>query len=548
MAVNILNSRADSLQSVAALATNIHAAKSLFDILKTNLGPKGTCKMLVNGAGHIKITKDGSVLLSEMMIQHPTAMILCRAASAMDEVTGDGTTSNVLFSTSLMKNAEEYILYQNVHPKYLCDGFDLSLKKLADILPTLAVTIYDRTGTSDDRTLESGRIDWELMSNIVKTSIATKLPYKLAIHIAEQVLESVKIIYEPGKQLDLFMVEVLHMKHRFASETKLIRGMVMDHGTRHPDMPKKVTKAFILTLNCSLEYEKSEVNSGFFYDTAEKREALVKSEREFTDEKVRKIIELKQKVCSENDHTFCVFNQKGIDPMALDMMAKEGIMALRRVKRRNMERLTLCCGGNPCNSVEDLKPEDLGYADLVYEVVVGEEKYTFVEGVKDPKSCTLLIKGSSDYSISQIKDSIRDGLRAVKNAIEDKKVLPGAGAPELVLYNHLMEYSKEVRGKAKYGVMVFAESLLVLPKVLADNAGLDGKEVVLEVLDQIRESGRTLGLDLETGKYLVPSVDGVWDNYSVKLQTFTIATTVAEQLLLVDEVIKAGRSMHNAPS
>ncbi|BAM40712.1 molecular chaperone protein [Theileria orientalis strain Shintoku] len=543
MSVNILNSRADSLQAVAAMATNIHAAKSLFDILKSNLGPKGTCKMLVNGAGNIKITKDGSVLLSEMMIQHPTAMILCRAASALDEVTGDGTTSNVLFSTSLMKNAEEYILYQNVHPKYLCDGFDLSLKKLTELLPSLGMPIYNKTSEEEGRD-----IDWEMVGSIVKTSICTKLPYKLAIHIAEEVLEAVKIIYEPKKQLDLFMVEVLTMKHRFNSETRLVRGMVMDHGVRHPDMPKKVKKAYILTLNASLEYEKSEVNANFYYESAEKREAMARSEREFTDEKVRKIIQLKQKVCEGNDNSFCVFNQKGIDPPALDMLAKEGIMALRRVKRRNMERLTLCCGGKPCNAVEDLTEEDLGYADLVYEVAVGEEKYTFVEGVRDPKSCTLLIKGSSEYSINQIKDAIRDGLRVVKNAIEDRRVLPGAGATELSLYNDLMDYSKEVRGKAKYGVMVFAESLLVLPKTLADNAGLDGKEVVLELLDQVRESGRVLGLDLETGKYMVPAAEGIWDNYSVKLQVFTIATTVAEQLLLVDEVIKAGRSMHNRPS
>ncbi|EKX73095.1 chaperonin-60kD, ch60, putative [Theileria equi strain WA] len=539
MSVNILNSRADSLQAIAALATNIHAAKSLFDILKTNLGPKGTCKMLVNGAGNIKITKDGSVLLSEMMIQHPTAMVLCRAAAAMDEVTGDGTTSNVLFSTSLMKNSEEYILYQNVHPKFICDGFDLALKKVLDSIPEMAIPV-----TLDDSGKE---LDWEILGSVAKTSVCTKLPGNLALSIAKEVVDAVKLIYRPDQALDLFMVEILHMKHRFASETRLVRGMVFDHGSRHPDMPKKLKNSYILTLNCSLEYEKSEVHAGFFYSSAEQRQKLVNSERNFTDEKVRKIIELKHKVCTpENGYTFSVFNQKGIDPPALDMLAKEGIIALRRVKRRNMERITLCCGGTPCNSVEDLSIDDLGFAEEVYEQILGEEKFTFIEGVKNPTSCTILIKGSSDYSINQIKDAIRDCLRAVKNGIDDKKVLPGAGSTEIALYNILMKYSNEVKGKAKYGVSVFAESLLMIPKTLTDNAGLDGKEVILELLDLQNESQRQIGVDLETGKYLIPAAEGIWDNYSVKLQTITIATTVAQQMLLVDEVIKAGRSMHKS--
>ncbi|GBE62037.1 TCP-1 chaperonin [Babesia ovata] len=522
---------------MAALATNIHAAKSLCDIVKTNLGPKGTCKMLVNGAGNIKITKDGSVLLSEMMIQHPTAMILCRAASAMDEITGDGTTSNVMISSNLMKNSEDHILYEGVHPKFIADGFNVALEKALKSLEELKVSV----GTRE-------KLDWEILANVAKTCTCTKLPRALALHIAHEVLESIKLIYRSDEPLDLFMVEVLHMRHRLASETQLVRGMVLDHGSRHPDMPKRIENAFILTLNCSLEYERSEVHSGFSYSSAKQRERLVNSERKFTDDKVQKIIDLKHKVCTPgSNRTFCVLNQKGIDPPALDMLAREGIVALRRVKRRNMERLTLCCGGNACNSVEELTEADLGFAEKVYEQMVGEEKYTFVEGVTNPRSCTLLIKGSSDYSIAQIKDAIRDCLRAVNNAIEDGYVLPGAGATELHIYNHLMRNLSEVKGKARYGVQVFAESVLAIPKTLADNAGLDGREVVLELLDIDNEYGRYVGLDLDTGKFLIPAAEGIWDNYNVKKQTLTIATTVAQQTLLVDEIIKAGRSMSAKP-
>merc|ERR1712118_437895 len=183
-----------------------------------------------------------------------------------------------------------------------------------------------------------------------------------------------------------------------------IRGLVLDHGSRHPDMPKRLENCYILTCNVSLEYEKSEVNAGFFYSSAEQRDRLVESERQFTDAKVRKIIELKKKVCTEeNKKSFVVINQKGIDPPSLELLAREGIIALRRAKRRNMERLPLAVGGEAVNSVDDLDVDDLGYADLVYEQTLEDDKYTFIEGVKNPCSCTLLIKGPHDHGIAQMK-------------------------------------------------------------------------------------------------------------------------------------------------
>lgn len=217
------------------------------------------------------------------------------------------------------------------------------------------------------------------------------------------------------------MIEIMHMMHKLSTDTRLVKGLVCDHGTRHPEMPKELKDCWIMTLNVSLEYEKTEVNSTFAYSTVEQREKLVQHERAFTDEKVRKIIEFKRKVCGEGakHKNFVIINQKGIDPMSLDMLAKENIMALRRAKRRNMERLTLACGGNALNSVDDMEIEDLGYAGHVYEHVLGDEKYTFIEDIPNPLSCTILIKGPNDYTISQIKEAIRDGCRCVYNAIKD---------------------------------------------------------------------------------------------------------------------------------
>ncbi|GFQ93414.1 t-complex protein 1 subunit zeta [Trichonephila clavata] len=214
------------------------------------------------------------------------------------------------------------------------------------------------------------------------------------------------------------MVEIMQMKHKTDMDTALVRGLVLDHGARHPDMKKKVEDAYILTCNVSLEYEKTEVNAGFFYKTAEEREKLVNAERAFITERVKNIIKLKKQVCDGTNKGFVVINQKGIDPMSLDLLCKEGIVALRRAKRRNMERLTLACG-EAVNSVDDLTPECLGEAGIVYEHVLGEDKFTFVEDLKNPLSVTILIKGPNNHTIMQIKDAVYDGLRAVKNAIED---------------------------------------------------------------------------------------------------------------------------------
>lgn len=211
------------------------------------------------------------------------------------------------------------------------------------------------------------------------------------------------------------MIEMMHMPHKFGSESRLVRGLVLDHGARNADAPKRLKNCYILTCNVSLEYEKTEVHSGFFYSTAEQREKLAASERKFTDERCKKIIELKRKVCEGTDKNFVVINQKGVDPLSLELFSKEGIIALRRCKRRNMERLILACGGNAVNSVDDLTPEDLvipvydvfkfkqGWADEVSEFQMGDDKWTFIEGVKNPRSCTILVKGPNDHTIAMIK-------------------------------------------------------------------------------------------------------------------------------------------------
>jgi len=524
----MLNPKAEVARASQALAVNMAGARGIQDVLKTNLGPKGTMKMLVGGAGDIKITKDGNVLLHEMQIQHPTASLIARASTAQDDITGDGTTSTVLLIGEFLKQADTYIS-EGLHPRIVTEGFEMAKDKALEVLESVKIPLAD-----GDKA--------EVLQAIAQTSLGTKVHPNMAEQLTPIVVEAVQSIHDPEKPIDLHMVEMMEMQHRSETESTLVRGLVLDHGGRHPDMPKRLENCFILTCNVSLEYEKTEVNSGFFYKSAEDREKLVTAERKFIEDRVQKIIELKRKVCTpENKKTFVVINQKGVDPMSLDALAKEGIMALRRAKRRNMERLVLACGGSAMNSVEEMDESMLGQAGLVYEHVLGENKFTFVEQCANPLSVTILMKGPNKHTLMQVKDAVRDGLRAVKNALEDGCVVPGAGAYEVACHAVLKKFLETVKGKARLGIQAYADGLMIIPKTLATNAGYDSQEVMVKLLEEARD-GASVGMDCDTGEPCIPKDKGIYDNYRVKRQMVNSCTVIASNLLLVDEIMRAGMS------
>jgi len=524
----MLNPKAEVARASQALAVNMAGARGIQDVLKTNLGPKGTMKMLVGGAGDIKITKDGNVLLHEMQIQHPTASLIARASTAQDDITGDGTTSTVLLIGEFLKQADTYIS-EGLHPRIVTEGFEMAKDKALEVLESVKIPLAD-----GDKA--------EVLQAIAQTSLGTKVHPNMAEQLTPIVVEAVQSIHDPEKPIDLHMVEMMEMQHRSETESTLVRGLVLDHGGRHPDMPKRLENCFILTCNVSLEYEKTEVNSGFFYKSAEDREKLVTAERKFIEDRVQKIIELKRKVCTpENKKTFVVINQKGVDPMSLDALAKEGIMALRRAKRRNMERLVLACGGSAMNSVEEMDESILGSAGLVYEHVLGENKFTFVEQCANPLSVTILMKGPNKHTLTQVKDAVRDGLRAVKNALEDGCVVPGAGAYEVACHAVLKKFLETVKGKARLGIQAYADGLMIIPKTLATNAGYDSQEVMVKLLEEARD-GASVGMDCDTGEPCIPKDKGIYDNYRVKRQMVNSCTVIASNLLLVDEIMRAGMS------
>ncbi|KAJ3300343.1 T-complex protein 1 subunit zeta [Borealophlyctis nickersoniae] len=485
----------------------------------------GGLNVLVGGAGDIKLTKDGKVLLTEMQIQNPTAVMIARAATAQDEITGDGTTSNVLLIAELLKQAERFIS-EGLHPRIITEGFEIAKKE--------ALAFLEKFRVKRD-------MDRETLISVARTSLRTKIRQELADTLTDAIVDAILCIYREGQPIDLHMVEIMKMMHKTDTDSRLVRGLVLDHGARHPDMPKRLEDAYILTLNVSLEYEKSEINSGFFYSSAEQREKLVESERKHVDQRLAKIVDFKKRVCDGNNKNFVIINQKGIDPLSLDVLAKHNVIALRRAKRRNMERLQLCCGGVAQNSVDDLTPDVLGHAGLVYEHVLGEEKFTFVEDVSNPQSVTLLVTGPNTHTLAQINDAIRDGLRAVKNAIEDQYVVPGAGAFQIALAAHLQKFKDTVKGRARLGVQAFADAMLVIPKVLAQNGGFDVQDAIVSLQEE-HAAGHIVGIDLSTGEPLDPMAEGIWDNYRVHRQMLHSCSVIASNFLLVDEMMRAGRS------
>lgn len=536
--IQCLNPKAELARHAAALELNISGARGLQEVMRTNLGPKGTLKMLVSSAGEIKLTKDGNILLHEMQIQHPTAAMIAKASTAQDDITGDGTTSTVLLIGELLRQSELYVT-EGVHPRLITEGFEFANLKTLELL---------------EKFKQTPKIDRHLLVEVARTSLRTKLHQKLADHLTECVVDAVLAIRKgDDPHPDLHMIEMMEMQHESDMDTQLVRGLVLDHGARHPDMPKNVKDAYILTCNVSLEYEKTEVNSGLFYKTSEERERLLAAEREFITRRVLKIVELKKKVCDEAEkaggkkHGFVIINQKGIDPPSLDILAQNGILALRRAKRRNMERLQLAVGGEAVNAVDSLTPDVLGFAGTVYEHVLGEDKYTFVEDCRDPKSVTLLLKGPNKHTIAQIKDALHDGIRAVYNALGDRAVVPGAGAFEIAAHCMLKREMDKVKGRAKLGVQAYADALLVIPKTLALNAGFDAQDTIVKLIEERMacEEQLPVGLDIASGEPINPV--GIWDNVIVKRNSLSSCCVIACNLLLVDEVMRAGMTNLKAP-
>jgi len=497
---------------------NILAARLVAEAVRTTLGPKGMDKMLVDSLGDIVITNDGVTILEEMEIQHPAAKMMVEVAKTQEQEVGDGTTTAVVLAGEFLKHAEE-LLDQNIHPTIICRGFRLAEKEAENILRSIAVKI----DVKDRNTLK------KIVSTVITGKSAETALNKLADVVVDAVLS---VMREEAGRIVINKDDIKLVKKAGGSteDTELIKGIVLDKEKVHPNMPDRVENAKVLLLDEALEVKEPEIDTKFQLTSPDQIEEVLRREEEMIRKKVEKIKELGANV---------VFCQKGIDDMAQYYLAKAGILAVRRVKKSDMERLSKATGAKIVTSLEDAKPNVIGHAELVEQKKVGDENMIFVIS-KDPKSVTILIRGGTEHVVDETERAIEDAVGALISVIKDGYVVAGGGAVEMELANKLDEIAEErYSGKEQLVIKSFAKSLEIIPKTLAENAGLDAVEIVAKLRSEHQKGNKWAGVDVFEGKVVDMFEKGVIEPLMVKLQAIKSATEAAIMILRIDDVIAA---------
>ncbi|RLG36316.1 MAG: thermosome subunit, partial [Candidatus Alkanophagales archaeon] len=447
---------------------NIQAARAVGEAVRTTLGPKGMDKMLIDTLGDVVITNDGVTILKEMDIEHPAAKMMVEVAKTQDEEAGDGTTTAVVLAAELLKKAEE-LLRLEVHPTVIIGGYRTAAEKAREILDGIAV----------DVDIE----DEGLLKKIAKTSITGKEAEVAREHLAEIAVNACKAIVEvvDGKRVvDKDYINIEKKMGGKVQDTQLIKGIVIDKEVVHPAMPRKIENAKIALINASMEVKDTETDAEIRIRTADQLRA-------FLDEEERMLREMVEKVKDAGANV--VICQKGIDDLAQHFMARAGILAVRRVKKSDMERLARATGGRIVTNIDEISDAELGKAALVEERKVATDRMVFIEGCEDPKAVSILIRGGTEHVVDEVERSMNDAFRVVGSVIEDGKAVPGGGAVETELALRLREFATSLHGKQQLAVEKFAEALELIPRTLAENAGLDPIDKLVE-LKAAHEKGK----------------------------------------------------------
>ncbi|MEM0004007.1 MAG: thermosome subunit alpha [Desulfurococcaceae archaeon] len=505
-----------------ALRSNIAAAKALAEVLKTSLGPRGLDKMLVDSFGDVTVTNDGATIVKEMEVQHPAAKLLVEVAKAQDAEVGDGTTSAVVLAGTLLAKAEE-LLDQDIHPSIIIDGYTKALREAIRILREVAtpVDINDR----------------ESLRKVVKTSIASKYigGDTIASKLTEISIDAALAVAEPKpdgtKDFKVDDVKIEKKKGGNVLDTQLIYGIVLDKEVVHPGMPRRVEKARIALLDAPLEVEKPEITAKINITSPEMIKAFLDEESKMLKEMVDKIAEVGANV---------VVCQKGIDEVAQHFLAKKGILAVRRVKRSDLEKLERASGGKIVSSIRDLKPEDLGYAELVEERKVGNDKMVFIEGCKNPKAVTILVRGASDMVLDEIERSLKDALNVLRNVMRVPYIVAGGGAAEIEIAMRLRDYAAKIGGKEQLAIEAFASALEEIPMILASSCGKDPLEILMELRKLHAEGKKNAGIDVISGEVIEDMTDkNVIEPLLVKESMIKTAAEAALTVMKIDDIIAA---------
>jgi thermosome len=502
-----------------AQRNNIMAARVIGEVLKTTLGPRGMDKMLIDSLGDITITNDGAAILDEMDVEHPAAKMMVEIAKTQDDMVGDGTTTTVVLSSELLKKAEE-LLDQNIHPTILVSGYRKAAQKAIETISKTSVPV----DINDRKTL----------LRVALTSMSSKAVGAAREHLAEISIDAVKQITEQRgdrKLADIENIQLVKKTGKSLLETQLISGVIIDKEVVHSGMPKKKENAKIALIDSALEIEKTEMSAEIRIRDPTQMQAFLDQETKMMQTMVEKIKAAKAAV---------VFCQKGIDDMVQHFLAKAGILAVRRVKQSDMEKLSRATGGRIVSDLEDLTGKDLGQAGLVEERKIGDDKMIFVEKCKDPHSVAILIRAGLERMVDEAERAMTDSLSVVSDVVENNKIVAGGGAVEIQVAKELRKYATKVGGREQLAIEAFADAVEIIPKTLAENAGLEPIDIIVELRSSHEKAkGQYKGVNVFTGQVQDSIENGVIEPAVVKEQALKSAAESAAMILRIDDVIAA---------
>ncbi|WP_421909511.1 thermosome subunit alpha [Methanolacinia petrolearia] len=507
-----------------AQSGNIAAAKAVASAVRTTLGPKGMDKMLVDTIGDVVITNDGVTILKEMDIEHPAAKMMVEVAKTQDDEVGDGTTTAVVVAGELLKRAEE-LLDQDVHPTVIAHGYRLAADKAQELIKELAIDVKPT--------------DKKMLTKIADTAMTGKGAEAAKDKLTELVVKAITMIADEDGTVDTDFVKVEKKVGGTIEDSEIIEGVVIDKERVHPGMPKKIENAKILLLNAPVEFKKTEVDAEISITSPDQLQMFLDEEEKMIKTIVEKIVKSGAKV---------LVCQKGIDDIAQHYLAKAGVLAVRRVKKSDLTKLSRATGATVISSIDAIDAAELGKAGLVEEKKVGGEEMIFVTKCDNPKACTLIVRGGTEHVVDELDRALEDALRVVGVAVEDKKFVAGGGSPEVELSLRLREFAASQEGRSQLAIEAFANALEIIPRTLAENAGLDPIDMLVELRSEHENGKKTAGLNVFEAKAVDMLKAGVVEPMRVKTQAIASAAEAAVMILRIDDVIAASKMGGGAPS
>jgi thermosome len=497
------------------------AAKLVAETVRTTLGPKGMDKMIIDGMGDIIVTNDGVTILEQMQIEHPAAKMIVEVARTQEAEVGDGTTTAVIIAGELLKRAEP-LLEQQIHPTVMARGYRIAAEKAIEILNDIAEPIQEK--------------DDALLRKIAITAITGKGAESAKEKLADLAVRAVKRVIDHQDGKIFFDKENIKLEKKVGSsveETELIEGVVLEKEAVHPAMPKIVHNAKIALVDSAVEIKDTEIDAKIQITDPSQMQAFLDQEEKMLKGMIDKIV---------NSGATVLFCQKGIDDIAQHYLAKKGIYAVRRAKKSDMEALARATGATIVTNLDDLTPKDLGYAGVVEEKKIGDDELTYVMECKNPKSVTILIRGGTDHVADEAKRAMTDAIGDVAAALKSGKIVAGAGAPEMEVARGLRKFADTLSGREQLAVEAFADAMEVIPRTLAENAGIDPINILTELRAAHDKKQKWAGIDVFTGKVVDSWRQGVIEPLKIKTQAVSSAAEVAQMILRIDDVIAGGKA------